>query len=67
MKNRILSHKGEIKQLYKLTLDMLQELDEIPYYKIDEDGSNLYSYVHIKPFLDDDEFYKLFMEFTYNT
>ena len=58
-KEKILSHKGEIKRLYKITLDTLNDLEDIPYYKIDDEGYNLYSFLHINPSFDDDEFYNI--------
>jgi hypothetical protein len=54
-KQKILSHKGEIKRLYKMTLDTLNNLEDIPYYE----GYNLYSFLHITPSFDDDEFYNI--------
>lgn len=56
METKIRSQKGEIKRLYKITLDTLINLDPIPYHTIDSDGSNKYGYANIKPEIDDDEF-----------
>ena len=62
--SKIRSHKGEIKRLYKITLDVLENMNDIPYYKIDNDGNHYYSYASIKPSIDDNEFFELMKEIT---
>ena len=64
METKVRSQKGEIKRLYKITLDTLMNLDPVPYHTIDSNGSNKYGYANIKPEIDDDEFMDIMLAVT---
>ena len=64
MKTQIRSHKGEIKRIYKIVLDVFDTLDDLPTYGIDNDGKHNYFYSSIEPSIDDNKFFQLMQSIT---